>query len=63
MQTDTHVYIVEFKLDESAEKAIEQIQQKGYVEKYQALGKQIVGLGINFSSTTKSVESWKTKTY
>ena len=63
VQTDTHVYIIEFKLDESAEKAIQQIQQKGYVEKYQALGKQIVGLGINFSSTTKSVESWKTKSY
>jgi len=63
VQTDTHVYIVEFKLDESADIAIQQIQEKGYGEKYQALEKQVVGLGINFSSTTKSVADWKTVNY
>jgi len=63
VQTDTHVYILEFKLDESAEEAIQQIQEKGYGEKYQSLEKQIVGFGINFSSTTKSVEGWKTASY
>ena len=63
MQTDTYIYILEFKLDESAEKAIQQIQKKGYIEKYQTLDKQIAGLGINFSSTTKNVENWKTKSY
>ena len=63
VQTDTHIYILEFKLDESANEAINQIQEKGYAEKYQSLEKQIVGLGINFSSTTKSVEDWKTINY
>jgi len=63
VQTDTHVYILEFKLDESAEGALQQIQEKGYAEKYQSLDKQIVGLGINFSSTTKSVDGWKTESY
>ena len=63
VQTDTHVYILEFKLDESADEAIQQIQKKGYGEKYQSLEKQIVGFGINFSSTTKSVDGWKTESY
>jgi len=63
VQTDNHVYILEFKLDESADVAIQQIQEKGYTQKYQSLEKQIVGLGINFSSTTKSVEDWKTVNY
>ena len=63
VQTDTHVYVLEFKLDESAEEAIQQIQKKGYGEKYQSLEKQIVGFGINFSSTTKSVDDWKTESY
>jgi len=63
VQTDTHVYILEFKLDESADLAVQQIQEKGYAEKYQSLEKEIVGLGINFSSTTKSVEDWKTVNY
>ena len=63
VQTDTDVYILEFKLDESADEAIQQIQAKGYAERYQSLEKQIIGLGINFSSTSKSVEDWKTIKY
>ena len=63
VQTDSHVYVLEFKLDESAEAAMKQIQEKEYISKYQNLGKQIVGFGINFSSTSKSVESWKTKKF
>ena len=63
VQTDTHVYILEFKLDESADIAMQQIQGKGYIEKHQNLGKQIIGMGINFSSKTKSVLDWKMKNY
>ena len=43
--------------------ALQQIQEKGYAEKYHALEKQVVGLGINFSSSSKSVEGWKTENY
>ena len=59
VQTDTHIYVVEFKLDESADKAIQQIQTKAYIEKYKNQDKKIVGLGINFSSKTKNVSDWK----
>ena len=63
VQTDTHVYVLEFKLDESADVAMQQIQTKGYVDKYQSLDKQIIGFGINFSSSKKCVEGWKIKNY
>ncbi len=59
VQTDTHIYVLEFKLDESADKAIQQIQTKAYLEKYKNQDKKLVGLGINFSSKTKSVSDWK----
>lgn len=59
VQTDTHVYVLEFKLDESADAALQQIQTKGYIDKYQNVGKPIVGFGINFSSVSKSVDDWK----
>jgi len=59
VQTDTHIYVVEFKLDESADKAIQQIQTKAYLEKYKNQDKKLVGLGINFSSKTKNVSDWK----
>ena len=63
VQTDSHVYILEFKLDESADVALQQIREKGYAAKYMALQKQIVALGINFSSQTKSVADWKSENY
>ena len=59
VQTDTHVYVLEFKLDESATIAIQQIKDKNYAAKYQTLNKAIIGLGINFSSTSKSVDGWE----
>ena len=63
VQTDSHIYVIEFKLDESADIALQQIQEKGYIDKYQQLDKHLVGVGINFSSSSKSVEGWKTKNY
>ncbi|MFK7979653.1 MAG: ATP-binding protein [Saprospiraceae bacterium] len=60
VQTDTHIYILEFKLDESAKNAIQQIQDKGYPQKYLLEEKEIIAFGINFSSKTKSVDGWET---
>ncbi len=58
VQTDTHIYIIEFKLDKSAKEALEQIKQKGYAEKHRHGNKTIKLLGINFSSKKKRVEEW-----
>lgn len=59
VETDTHIYLLEFKLDESASKALAQIHQKNYADKYKAQAKKLVGIGINFDSKTKSVDSWE----
>ena len=60
VQTDDHIYIMEFKLDKSADAAIQQIQKKGYAEKYLDTKKKVLAVGINFCSTEKRVEEWKT---
>ncbi len=59
VQTDTHIYLVEFKLDENAEAALQQIREKSYADKYKASNKRLVVMGINFSSQTKSVDDWE----
>jgi hypothetical protein len=59
VETPDKVYVLEFKLDESAEAAIEQIRQKRYYEAFWNLGKPVVGIGINFSSTARNIEDWK----
>ena len=56
--TDKYIYIIELKRDESAENALKQIEEKGYDKPFLARGKQIIKLGINFSSETKTIDGW-----
>ena len=56
--TDKYVYIIELKRDLSPEIALKQIEEKGYDKPFLASGKQIIRLGINFSSETRTVDSW-----
>ena len=56
--TDKYVYIIELKRDESAETALKQIEEKGYDKPFLASGKNIIKLGINFSSETKTIDGW-----
>ncbi len=56
--TDKYVYIIELKRDQSPEIALRQIEEKGYDKPFLASGKQIIKLGINFSSETKTIDGW-----
>lgn len=56
--TDKYVYIIELKRDQSPEIALGQIEEKGYGKPFLASGKQIIKLGINFSSETRTVDGW-----
>ncbi len=58
VQTPTDVFILEFKLNESADAALQQIRHKNYAEKYRLQAKPITGIGINFGSGRKDVEGW-----
>ena len=53
------IFIIEFKVDESAEKALAQINEKGYADPYRADGRPIVKIGVNFSSEERTIEGWK----
>lgn len=52
------VYIVEAKLDSSPEEALRQIEEKGYATRFAGSGKEIVRMGLNFSSKTRTLEGW-----
>lgn len=63
VHTKTRIYVMEFKLDGSATSALEQIREKGYGNPYLEQEKEIVAIGINFSSKEKAVAEWKTISY
>ena len=50
------VYVIEVKLDRSAQEAIDQIKARGYAEKYRASGARVTLLGINFSSKVRQID-------
>ncbi len=60
-----NVYCLEFKLDRTAEAAIEQIKNRGYLEQYASTQQPLHLIGINFSSANKKVEKviWETVEY
>jgi hypothetical protein len=47
------------KLDSTPEIALRQIEEKQYAVPYLTEGKEIVKLGVNFSSETKTISGWK----
>ena len=58
VETPQYVYIFEFKLDGSAAEALQQIEEKGYARPYEADARQVVKVGVSFSSKTGTIEEW-----
>ena len=53
------VYVIELKYDKSAEEALRQIDDKGYLIPYSADGKRLVKVGINYDSQKRTIGDWK----
>ena len=53
------VYVFEFKFDGTPEEALAQIDSKQYAIPYQADGKKIFKIGVNFDSATRTIGEWK----
>jgi len=54
---------MEFKLDDSADAALEQIREKRYGSPYLNQEKEVMVLGISFSSAKKEVAEWQAVPY
>ena len=72
-RTKDRIYVFEFKVDGSADEALRQIDDKGYLIPYRfecpdasedastgsASNKTLVKVGVNISTQTRTIESWK----
>lgn len=58
VKTPKYIYVMEFKLDGTAEQALRQINEKGYAEPFLADARRVIKLGVNFSKETRSIENW-----
>ena len=56
--TDKYVYIIELKLDGSAEEALAQINAKDYALPFALGERKVVKIGANITSETRNLERW-----
>ena len=54
----TTTYVIELKYDKTAEEALRQIDEKGYLIPYSAENKRLVKVGINFDSNQRTISDW-----
>ncbi len=53
------IYLFEFKLDKSAEEALQQIEDMKYADVYAADPRKVYRIGANFSSEKRGLTEWK----
>lgn len=59
MKTPKYIYIIEVKLDGTADEALRQIEERRYAAPFAADGRCVYRIGVNFSSATRGIEEWK----
>ncbi len=59
IQTNKHIYVMELKVDASAEEALAQIDSKGYLLPFAADNRKLYKIGVSFSSEKRSIQEWK----
>ena len=57
-QSRTDIYVFELKMDQPAQKALEQIDEKGYMIPFTYDGRQLHKIGLSFSTKTRTIEEW-----
>jgi len=58
LKAPRYCYVMEFKLDGTAEEALRQIRDKSYTLPFEMNGQQIIRVGMNFSSETRNIERY-----
>lgn len=58
LQTPDYIYVMEFKLNGTAEEALTQINDKGYALPFEKDSRTIYKIGVNFSAETRNIDRW-----
>ncbi len=59
VRTRKYIYIIEVKFDSTPKVALEQIEAKQYAVPYAMDNRELIKLGVNFSSETRTIDAWE----
>ena len=58
LKTKDYVYVMEFKLDGTAEEALQQIEDKQYALPFATDPRRVYKVGVNFNNRMRNIEKW-----
>ena len=59
VKTADYIYVFEFKLNGSADEALAQIDDRGYLIPYSADNRKLIKIGVNFDPKERNIGEWK----
>lgn len=59
IQTNADIFVLELKVDDTVENALQQINSKGYTIPYETDGRKLTKCGICISSSTRNITHWR----
>ena len=59
VQTKDYIYIFELKINQSADVALKQIEEKGYAKPFAADPRKLFKIGLNFSTEKRCIDDWR----
>lgn len=59
LQTKDYIYIIELKIDNTADAALQQIEDKGYAKPFADDPRKIFKIGASFSTANRRIEEWR----
>ena len=59
IQTREYIYILEIKINDTAEAALQQIEDKAYARRFADDGRRLFKIGVRFSTDSRCIDSWK----
>ncbi len=58
VETKDYIYVMEFKINSTAEEALKQIDEKNYTLPFRTSGKEIFKIGANFDTRSRRLTNW-----
>jgi hypothetical protein len=59
IETKKYIYVIELKINSTPQVALRQIEEKQYAVPYAMDGREIVKLGVNFSTERRTIDAWE----
>jgi hypothetical protein len=56
--TRKYIYIIEIKINANVQTALRQIEEKRYAAPYLTDGREIIKVGVSFSTSSRTIEQW-----